>query len=324
VWLNPGDSEHMVFNLDRRALSYYDVAHRRWQADPGRFTVHAGDSSENLPLRGEFILTDGPASVASDPPFDGDASSEWKPTFSDEFEGAALSKCWKTSYTNHVHTLEGNAEEEWYAEPGDGTGFNPFSLHGGILSISAIPTPIAASKPAHGLPYLSGMIMSDGCFQQTYGYFEIKARVPQGSGLWPAFWLLPAAHHWPPEADVFEIFGAQNSRGEGGVGWVHTGTVGGGRSDFNNWHQLTINQYTAFHVYGLLWGPKTMTIYVDGRAIASQPTPEQFHEPMYVIANLAVGGKWPESPDSATRFPAVMQIDSIRAWQYSSWKVNTK
>jgi serralysin len=152
--------------------------------------------------------------------------------------------------------MSGNAEQEWYVTPGVDAGFNPFHVSNGILSIQAV---IAASQPhtnAHRYPYLSGMIMSDGCFARTYGYFEIRVKVPEGKGLWPALWLLPTSHKWPPEADVFEMFGAPNSRHEGGKGWVHTGTVGAGIPTFNNWHKIAIEEYASFHRYGLLWAPK--------------------------------------------------------------------
>jgi beta-glucanase (GH16 family) len=242
----------------------------------------------------------------------------WHSTFSDTFSGTTLKSCWKNSYTGDVHTLEGNKEAEWYASPGDGTGFQATSLHNGKLILQAIPTPPGIALPKK-LPYLSGMIMSDGCFAQTYGYFEIRTKIPSGKGLWPAFWLLPASHKWPPEVDVFEMFGAPNSRKEGGIGWVHTGTVGGGQKAFNNWHQVSINQYQSFHRYGLLWGPDTMAIYIDGKRIVSQPTPAAYHQPMYLIVNLAVGGEWPELPDVSTIFPARMYVDYIKAWQYNAW-----
>jgi beta-glucanase (GH16 family) len=249
----------------------------------------------------------------------GHGSSGWKRTFIDQFNGATLNSCWKNSYTSNIHTLEGNKEAEWYAIPGEGTGFNPFHLHRGILSIAAVPTPENAQMQKR-YPYLSGMIMSDGCFSQTYGYFEIRARVPEGKGLWPAFWLLPVSHKWPPEIDVFEMFGAPNSRKEGGPGWVHTGTVGAGEKSFNDWHHLDIDQYRQFHRYGVLWGPERISIYVDGSLVTSEKTPANYHQPMYFIANLAVGGEWPELPDAATHFPAKMEIDSIEAWQFHSWE----
>lgn len=321
VRLAPGESQDVQFVLDHRSMSYYDIVGKDWKADPGRFVVYVGSSSEDTPLTGSFVLQKKGSAVAAvplPPPLVDHASPQWKRTFDDPFNGAALSKCWKHTYIGDVHTLEANGEQEWYASPGDGTGYNPFHLHNGVLSISATPTP-AAVMHTHPYPYLSGMIMSDGCFAQKYGYFEIRARIPQGKGLWPAFWLLPVSHKWPPEIDVFEMFGAPNSRKEGGLGWVHTGTVGGGDSAFNAWHQTAIDQYSAFHRYGLLWGPENMAIYLDGKLLASQSTPEHFHEPMYLIANLAVGGRWPESPDATTHFPASFEIDEIQAWQYRPW-----
>lgn len=243
----------------------------------------------------------------------------WKRTFSDEFSGSSLSTCWQNSYTGHVHTLEGNKEAEWYAYPGDGTGFNATTVKDGRLILQAIPKPESVVLPKK-LSYLSGMVMSDGCFAQTYGYFEIRAKIPAGKGLWPAFWLLPSTHKWPPEIDVFEMFGAPNSRKEGGVGWVHTGTVHAGEKAFTDWHHVPINQYTSFHRYGLLWGPETMSIFVDGKEIVSQPTPPEYHQPMYLILNLAVGGEWPELPDEHTKFPARMEVDYVRAWQYRGWE----
>jgi len=243
----------------------------------------------------------------------------WQRTFTDDFRGNALSPCWQNSYTGHVHTLSGNKEAEWYAYPGDGTGFNATTVEHGNLVLTAIPRPAGLSMPKE-LLYLSGMVMSDGCFAQTYGYFEIRARIPRGKGLWPAFWLLPASHKWPPEIDVFEMFGAPNSRKEGGVGWVHTGTIHTGDKAFTDWHHVPIDQYASFHRYGLLWGPEEMTVYVDGKPIASQRTPVDYHQPMYLIVNLAVGGEWPELPDANTLFPARMYVDYVRAWQYKPWR----
>jgi beta-glucanase (GH16 family) len=243
----------------------------------------------------------------------------WRLTFSDEFNGSSLSSCWQNFYSGHVHTLEGNKESEWYAYPGDGTGFNATPVEHGRLILQAIPKPASVALPKN-LSYLSGMVMSDGCFAQTYGYFEIRTKIPAGKGLWPAFWLLPSTHKWPPEIDVFEMFGAPNSRREGGAGWVHTGTVHAGEKAFTDWHHVPINQYTSFHRYGLLWGPDTMAIFVDGKRIASQPTPAEYHQPMYLIVNLAVGGEWPELPDADTKFPSRMEVDYVRAWQYRSWQ----
>lgn len=54
VRLEPGQTQHVVVTLDHRALAYWSEAKHGWEVDPGKFTVFAGDSSENLPLKGSF------------------------------------------------------------------------------------------------------------------------------------------------------------------------------------------------------------------------------------------------------------------------------
>jgi beta-glucanase (GH16 family) len=249
---------------------------------------------------------------------------DWEVTFEDEFDGRKLRPCWKTSYFDNVRSLPTNGELEYYADPGEVPEFSSVDQKAGILYLNAEPTPLDLLQNTNHLPYISGMIMSDKCFAQQFGYFEIRVKVPEGKGLWPAFWLLPTSHRWPPEVDIFEMFGAPNSRREGGVGKLHTGTIQAVHDGTGAWYTMDINQYTSFHTYGLQWSPDTVTVYVDGKAISSQPTSDKMHTPMYLVANLAVGGEWVESPDKATRFPASMEIDYIRVWQFKPWESVTQ
>jgi beta-glucanase (GH16 family) len=70
----------------------------------------------------------------------------------------------------------------------------------------------------------------------------------------------------------------------------------------------------GFHAFAAEWKPGEVIWYVDGvergRSTAGVPA-----EPMYLIANLAVGGDWPGNPESTTTFPGVMEIDYIRVYQ---------
>src|SRR4030095_7896236 len=70
----------------------------------------------------------------------------------------------------------------------------------------------------------------------------------------------------------------------------------------------------GYHTYGVDWEPDYITYYFDGQQVFKAPTPADMNEPMYMIANLAVGGYWPGNANSTTPFPAQMKIDYIRAY----------
>jgi hypothetical protein len=193
-------------------------------------------------------------------------------------------------------------------------GYSPFSVAGGELVITADHTPASMQSlipPGFSHAYVSGAISSYP-FSQTYGYFELRGRVPAGQGLWPAFWLMPVDMSWPPEIDVMEVLGHEPAKV---FTTVHSrkfakGTqIGFGTS--------TADLSAANHLFGVDWGPERMRFYVDRKLVFTQPTPEDCHKPFYVIANLAVGGptSWPHAPDATTPFPAHFRIASIQAWQ---------
>jgi beta-glucanase (GH16 family) len=134
--------------------------------------------------------------------------------------------------------------------------------------------------------------------------------VPAGRGLWPAFWLLPANQRSLPEIDVMEILGDKPAtvhmhfhyRGRGGRPvdkgntWTSPGLAAG-------WHRFAID-----------WRPGVLRWLIDGTErfrITGSSVPDV---PMYLVANLAVGGDWPGSPDRETPFPSVFKIDYIRVW----------
>jgi beta-glucanase (GH16 family) len=231
-----------------------------------------------------------------------------------------------------LRTLPGNKEEQLYVDSGfvpahGGTdklgradapagsqkplGVNPFSLSDGALKITAIPTPPALQELVDR-QYLSGMISTDRFFAQRYGYFEMRARLPGGRGMWPAFWLVAKTQQEHLEIDVMEAVGWDTthvyqsthlklSRGKG----IH---VRVGREGFD---------YTAAtHSYGVEWAPDELVFYIDGlETTRTDGAPFRDAPPVYMIANLAVGGDWAGTPDSDTRFPAVMRIDHIRAYR---------
>jgi beta-glucanase (GH16 family) len=196
----------------------------------------------------------------------------------------------------------------------EASGYTPFSVVDGVLTITVDRTsdsmlPLLPAAAPRG--YVSGALTSYP-FGQTYGYFEMSARIPSGRGLWPAFWLLPVAMKWPPEIDVMEVLGNDPRT-------VYT-TLHSRRLEkgtYRAYATKTVDLSADFHLYGVDWGPERVRYYLDRRLVFSRPTPDDWHEPFYLLVNLGVGGphSWPGAPDASTRFPAHLQVATIGAWQ---------
>ena len=137
----------------------------------------------------------------------------------------------------------------------------------------------------------------------------MRAQLPAGQGLWPAFWLLQADMSWPPEIDVMEVLGHDMTTLYTAA---HTNQTG---SHTSKGGTIKVPDMSAgYHTYGVDWQADYITYYFDGNQVWKTPTPSDMHEPMYMIANLAVGGYWPGMVNSTTPFPAQMKIDYIRAY----------
>ncbi|MDB5495349.1 MAG: endo,3,4-beta-glycanase, C-terminal secretion signal protein, partial [Phenylobacterium sp.] len=209
------------------------------------------------------------------------------------------------------YTLTGNGELQVYTSPyfrdhnGDFSESPFVSNPDGTLSIVAKPS---TNSELFGYGYTSGMISTKQSFAQTYGYFEMKAELPQAAGGWPAFWLVPADGSWPPELDVMETL------------------TNDAHADYTTEHSIATGVHTShgissyipdtasgFHTYGVLWTPTDLVWYVDGVEVFHTATPADMNKPMYMIANLALGG-WGGTIDPAT-MPETMTIDYIRAYQ---------
>lgn len=238
-----------------------------------------------------------------------DAVKTTSMTFDDEFNNFSSSAdagaVWTTRFPyggDAAYSLPGNGELEFYSNPS--VGYNPFSLQNGVLNITAEP-----GSNKLGLPYNSGTVNTFNSFAQTYGYFEVNAKLPSGQGLWPAFWMLPASNNYTAELDIFEVIG---SRPNVVNSTVHGTSNGSFYVDAQGW--VGPDTSADFHTYGVDWEPGTTTFYLDGKELGSTATPQSMNSPMYMLLNLAVGGYWPGSPDGSTKFPATMSIDYVRAY----------
>jgi len=208
-------------------------------------------------------------------------------------------------------SLPTNGERELYVDPllsdsQGNLGFDPFHIDGNKLEIVATPTPASMLPRVAGYRYLSGMISSEPSFSQSYGYFEMRAKLPGGKGLWPAFWLLPKDQSWPPEIDVMESVGDPSL--------VYSTVHSRMRPAVEIDAQVTPDDY---HTFAVSWDARRLIWYVDSRKIGEQSTPADLNKPMFMIANLAVGGDWPGDPNGTTAFPAKLAIAYIRAYRFA-------
>ncbi|MDG2520305.1 glycoside hydrolase family 16 protein [Caulobacter segnis] len=257
-------------------------------------------------------------------------------TFDDGFDQRPDPKRWRTAYKTagpepkslSDRSLYNNRERQVYFDKAFmGLGVDPFSTGGGVLTITAKPLAereraalaraldLQPQKlragPLKDVRYSSGVLTTRGLFEQRYGYFEIRTRWTSGKGLWPAFWLLPSNGAWPPEIDVMEALGHDMRTVYQSV---HT-KAGGKHVGRTQKARLQGDDAAGFHTYGVLWTPGSLRFFIDGVQTNEAAAPTDATGPMYMIVNLAVGGKWPGDPDVRTRFPARMEVDYVRAWK---------
>jgi beta-glucanase (GH16 family)/uncharacterized membrane protein len=234
----------------------------------------------------------------------------WTLTFRDEFDGSLLDRTkWATAYGNGMRT--NNDELEWYVDD-DAT----HVVSDGTLRLTAFAQ---SSEP--GFPYTSGMISSHDAFNQMYGYFEARVKLPSGRGLWPALWTLPIPATWPPEIDIMENLGHDCTTVYTSNHWsaAWPDGVGEPRGGNTTTPYVGANFCAGFHTFGVEWTSTYLDFYIDGvrrlRITDHVPRPNAVFSGMYLLANLAVGGSWPGAPNSETVFPAVFEVDYIRAWR---------
>jgi beta-glucanase (GH16 family) len=234
--------------------------------------------------------------------------------FGDEFDHGTLDPDrWTTCYwwDDDGCTNSGNHELEWYLP-------DNVDVQDGVLRLEARQSRVRGSDGS-SYPYTSGMVttgksdddQADPRFAFRYGRVEARMRMPEGKGLWPALWLLPATDESRPEIDVMEVLGDSPSTlrahflydddGEP----VTRGRTWRGASSAATWHR-----------YGLRWTPDELVWLVDGKEKWRYRDAEHVpHEPMYLLIDLAVGGDWPGSPAPSTDFPAALEVDYVRIWQ---------
>ena len=207
------------------------------------------------------------------------------------------------------------AHTPWNGDFGDARFDNPGP--DGPFAKTPAGLSITARKDADG-HWHSGLICSmdkDGPgqhgFAQRFGYFEMRAKFPEGPGVWPAFWLIGVDKtSSAAEIDVIEYFGQFP---EYYHNWAHIFQDNKDRLSKDNLVHVPARSLTSkFNDFGVLIEPDMTRFYLNRLEIWSLPTPPEYRQPMYVLANLALGGGW---PIDGLASPAVMQIEHIAVFQ---------
>ena len=240
--------------------------------------------------------------------------------WSDEFKGSSLDTG-KWAYDTS-RNKEGwwNNERQYYSS---GRREN-LRVKGGKLVIEARLEKLDPARFTDwgGQEYTSARIYSKGA-GWTYGFYEIRAKIPCARGTWPAIWMLPVdLKEWPDdgEIDIMEHVGAEPNLIYASL---HTLLFNHTKNTQRSAQKLVPTSCSQFHRYQLDWRPDSITIGVDGRGILRVKNDQAggkgawpFDTPFHMILNLAMGGDWAgaKGMDDAA-LPQRMEVDYVRVWQ---------
>lgn len=243
----------------------------------------------------------------------------WKLVWSDEFNAPDNSPADTSKWVLETGGKGwGNDELESYtARPQ-----NSFQQGGNLVIKALKETYTGADGVARD--YTSARLKTEGKFSHKYGRFEARIKIPQGQGLWPAFWMLGddiGKRGWPKsgEIDIMENIGKEPALVHGTIhGPGYSGDKGPTAP-----YAFPSDQHFAddFHVYAVEWEKKVIRFYVDDHLYATR-TPADlpkgakwvFQHNFFILLNVAVGGGWPGNPDDSSVFPQSMLVDYVRVY----------
>lgn len=284
---------------------------------------HAGNENEMKPVSVTLlalILLRGCAHPGGfhDPPPLGYRPG-WTLTWGDEFDqldGSAPDPAkWKIETGGNGW---GNKELEYY------TG-RPQNLHvrnGNLEMIALKETYTGADGVTRN--YTSARLKTLGKFDQAYGRFEARIKIPYAQGIWPAFWMLGNDIEkigWPGcgEIDIMENIGREPAIVHG---TVHGPGYSGGKGIGAPYSLASGRFADDYHVFAAEWEPNQIRFYVDDHLYATRTpgdlpagTKWVYDHPFFVILDLAIGGGWPGNPDETTTFPQTMLVDYVRVYE---------
>jgi beta-glucanase (GH16 family) len=284
----------------------------------------------------------GGSAAAQQPAGDG-----WRLAWSDEFDGAAIDRgkwdfdvdCWGG----------GNNERQCYTDKRSNAAVadgklvitaRKESMTGPAFPLSQRSDPEKAKAQATK-GFTSARLVTRGKAAWTYGKIEVRAKLPQGQGTWPAIWMLPETSHYGTwaasgEIDILEAvnLGVRCDTCAGGIENRILGTLHFGGQWPDNKHKGDETALPApldgFHIFGIAWEKGKIVWTVDGKPYATRVASEwsssgssdaaaPFDRPFHLILNLAVGGGLAEDRGlkgvDESGYPKKMEIDWVRVWQ---------
>ncbi|WP_126971194.1 family 16 glycosylhydrolase [Gynurincola endophyticus] len=231
----------------------------------------------------------------------------WNDEFTDGFDA----NIWTNQNGNGCPELcgWGNNELEYYTARSE----NIYTQQGNLVIE-------ARQERYQGFDYTSSKIITRDKKFFKYGRIDIRAQLPYGQGIWPAFWLMPQHEvfgGWPSsgEIDMMEMVGNTPNQSHGTLHY------GPGPSSVHSTSSYTLPSgilHDEFHVYSLIWKEDEIVWLVDDIEF-KRMTPADlnghhwpFNEEFYMIINFAIGGNWPGNPNATTEFPQWLIVDYVR------------
>ena len=254
-------------------------------------------------------------------------TAEWELVWSDEFdyEGLPDAKKW-----NYELGFIRNKELQYYTEARKENAW----VADGHLTITGrkerFKNPQFQSGAEHWkqqreyAEYTAASITTRFKHAWTYGRFEIKAKLPQGKGIWPALWTLGTnigEIGWPKcgEIDIMEFVGKKPDLVHGTVHFSQEK-----KHKMNGGKLQVLRPFDDFHVYAIEWFPDRIDFYFNEQKYHSFSTADAkrddmnpFHKPHYLLMNLAIGGSWGGPVDDSV-LPQAYKIDYVRVYQQKS------
>jgi beta-glucanase (GH16 family) len=264
----------------------------------------AGDAIDDAENSGNDVRVSIPGDDDDSP-----MSAPWIEVWRDDFRGPLGSSPDTSKWNFELTPHPANGELQYYTARRD----NSYLDGSGHLVIQALFERYMGSSQ----PYTSARLNTHDHFDQMYGRFEARIKVPAGTGLWPAFWMLGSNIGdvgWPAcgEFDIMEMAGSNPS--------INHASVHGTSAEKTGTYALPSGKLSdAFHLYALEWTPDHLTWFIDDVAYQTftkaQLVPMGMSwgldHPFYVLLNLAVGGSFDGPPGRGTTFPVQLFVDRV-------------